>query len=750
MNKSDKYIVLKEFFGHSQFREGQENIIDAILSGRDCLGIMPTGSGKSVCYQVPALMFDGITVVVSPLISLMKDQVNSLIQSGVRAAYLNSSLSPSQYETAISNAKKGMYKIIYVAPERLCTQSFLSLARYVKISMLTIDEAHCVSQWGQDFRPSYMKIPEFLSMISYRPIISAFTATATAEVRDDIARMLELRNPFCLTTGFDRKNLYFGVMHPKDKYEQTKLIVEENKDKCGIIYCSTRKNVEMVCEKLRSDGYSATRYHAGLSDDERRKNQDDFIYDRVSVIVATNAFGMGIDKSNVSYVIHYNMPKNIESYYQEAGRAGRDGAEAKCILLYSGHDVRTNKFLIENSGENSDLDDETAAVIKKKDMLRLKAMTDYCNTSHCLREFILKYFGEKPKSVCGKCSNCSSEFEERDITIEAQKILSCIYRLHQRNLHFGSGVVAQILQGANNEKIRQYDLTTLSTYGIMKDCTQIKIRQITAFLTTEGYICEGDYSTLTLSRKSAEILMDKKTVSMRLPKEQQNSNIKKSMGETVTAFDTSLFDRLKKIRSKIASDISMPAYIIFTDSTLRDMCIKLPKNTAQLLGISGVGKAKQEKYGRFFIDEIKKYLEENPEAEQRAKDILSASENSGDILDYIKNNSERLESNNSEMTLTQLCDEMLTQLGVAADKKIVKSAVKNWLINENYLCEKIENGRTALKSTILSDEAGIQEVEKISSLNRPYTSLVFPKSAQDFIYSNINDIVDSYKNKDAC
>lgn len=742
MNQLDKYSILKEFFGHSHFREGQENIIDAILSGRDCLGIMPTGAGKSICYQVPALMFDGITVVVSPLISLMKDQVNSLIQSGVKAAYLNSSLSPAQYETAISNAKKGMYKIIYVAPERLCTQSFLSLARYVKISMLTVDEAHCVSQWGQDFRPSYMKIPEFLSMISYRPVVSAFTATATTEVRDDISRMLELKDPFCLTTGFDRKNLYFEVMHPKDKYEQTKLIVEENKDKCGIIYCSTRKNVETVCAKLCADGYNATRYHAGLSDDERRKNQDDFIFDRVPVIVATNAFGMGIDKSNVSYVIHYNMPKNIESYYQEAGRAGRDGAEAKCILLFSNNDVRTNKFLIENSSENTDLDEETAAIIKKKDMLRLKAMTDYCNTSHCLRNFILKYFGETPFfAICGKCSNCSCEFEEIDITIEAQKILSCIYRLHQRDLHFGAGVIAQILQGSNNEKIRQYDLQTLSTYGIMKDCTQIKIRQITSFLISKGYICEGEHMTLTLSRKSAEVLMDKKYVCMILPKEQ----VRKPMGETVTLYDTSLFDRLKKVRSKIASDASMPAYIIFTDSTLREMCIKLPKNTSQFLAISGVGKSKQEKYGRYFIDEIKKFLEEDPDAEQRVKDISASAENKKDVFSYLKNNADKLESKDIEMTLNQVCDDMLTQLGVAADKRIVKSAVRKWLISENYLCEKMENGYANLRSTILSAEAGIQEVEKISSFNRPYTCLVFPKAAQDFIYSNIEDIVKFHK-----
>lgn len=745
MQFNDKYSVLKEFFGHQSFRDGQEKIIDNILSGRDVLGIMPTGAGKSMCYQIPALMFDGITVVVSPLISLMKDQVNSLIQSGVRAAYLNSSLTSAQYETAVSNAKKGMYKIIYVAPERLCTQSFLSLARYVKISMLSIDEAHCVSQWGQDFRPSYMKIPEFLSLLPYRPVVSAFTATATAQVRDDIIKMLKLNEPFCLTTGFDRKNLYFGVIRPKDKYAQTKKLVEENKDKCGIIYCSTRKNVETVCARLCEDGFNATRYHAGLSDDERRKNQDDFIFDRKPVIVATNAFGMGIDKSNVSYVIHYNMPKNIESYYQEAGRAGRDGADAKCILLYSGQDVRTNKFLIENSSENPDLDDETLAQLRLKDLQRLNAMTDYCNTSHCLREYILKYFGEKPDSVCGNCSNCSCEFEEQDITVEAQKILSCIYRLHQRNLRFGSSVIAQILQGADNDKIQRFNLNTLSTYGIMKDCTQVKIRQILRFLTTEGYVCEGEFSTLTLSRKSAEILMEKKPVKMMLPKKVKENDIRSSGRTDVIPFDRELFNRLREVRAEIAKSISMPAYIVLTDASLRDMCIKKPTTSEEMLKISGVGKTKQERYGRFFIAAIKKYISEHPDESENMLNFQSGVDSKSGLLDIISANAGKLESTDEELSLTQVCDEILTQIGIAADQKIIKDAVKSWLINENYLSEEKNKGQTFLHSTILSEEAGIEEVQKISSINKPYTAIVFPKNAQDFIYSNLEEIISQYK-----
>ena len=742
---ADKFSVLHDYFGHHQFREGQESIIDSILSGRDTLGIMPTGAGKSMCYQIPALIFDGITIVVSPLISLMKDQVNSLIQSGVRAAYLNSSLSSAQYETAVANAKKGMYKIIYIAPERLCTPSFLSLARYVKISLLAVDEAHCVSQWGQDFRPSYMKIPEFLAQLPYKPALCAFTATATAQVRDDIIKMLNLNNPYCLTTGFDRKNLYFGVSHSKDKYAYTRNFVEQNKDKCGIIYCTTRKNVEQVCEKLCADGFNATRYHAGLRDEERMKNQDDFIYDRVSVIVATNAFGMGIDKSNVSYVLHYNMPKNIESYYQEAGRAGRDGNEAKCVLLYSGQDVSTNRYLIDNSGDNPELDEEERQLVRARDLKRLKVMTDYCNTSRCLREYILSYFGENKIAPCQNCSNCSTQFEEEDVTIESQKIISCVYRLLQRNLHFGGSIAAQILQGVDNTKIRQFQLNTLSTFGIMKDSTQVRIRQIIRFLTEQGYIVEGEYQTLSLSRSAAEVLSGKVKVVMRLPKTaEKESTGRKVKTDGAVAFDTVLFERLRKVRAKIAESISMPAYIVFTDSSLRDMCVRLPGSESALLDVSGVGKAKQEKYGRFFVAEIKKYLSENPDAgKMQSTDLpdLTQDKDGRKLMGFIAKNKESFESRDEELSLSQLCDEMLLQLGISADKKVIRDTIKEWLINENYLGVQIADGKKTVKTTILSEEAGIYEVEKISSINHPYMAIVYPKNAQDFIFSNLDEMI---------
>ena len=605
----NKYSVLQDFFGHSQFRNGQEQIIDSILAGCDCLGVMPTGAGKSMCYQIPALMFDGITIVVSPLISLMKDQVNSLIQSGVRAAYLNSSLTAAQYEMAISNAARGMYKIIYVAPERLMTGSFLSLASSVKISMLAVDEAHCVSQWGQDFRPSYMRIPEFLGKLPYRPIVSAFTATATAEVKADIIKMLELRDPFTITTGFDRKNLYFGVSHPHDKYSETVRIVEKYKDNCGIIYCSTRKNVESVCEKLCADGYNASRYHAGLSDEERRKNQDDFIFDRVQVMVATNAFGMGIDKSNVSYVIHYNMPKNIESYYQEAGRAGRDGGDADCIMLYSARDVNTARYFIENPDENSEISDQMRIKIIEKDFERLKMMTFYCTTSECLRAFILEYFGENPPLNCDNCGNCNTNFETTDITVDAQKIVSCVYRIRKKGRSCGKTLLAEVLYGSKLDKIKRLDLDTISTYGIMSDMSLKRIRYIIDYLIQEGYleVDEMNYRTVQPTLKTKEILNGKE-LSMKLIKEVSYTHKKDTV---LTSEEDRLFERLKKLRNRRAVMASVPAYVIFQDSTLREMCRKRPVTDSEFLNISGVGEMKKRKYGKEFMEEIQKFINEN-------------------------------------------------------------------------------------------------------------------------------------------
>ncbi|MBQ9117347.1 MAG: RecQ family ATP-dependent DNA helicase, partial [Clostridia bacterium] len=438
----DKKTILKEYFGHSEFRQGQEAVVDAIMSGRDALCVMPTGAGKSVCYQVPALAFSGITLVISPLISLMKDQVNALTQNGIRAAYLNSSLTFSQYARVIDNIRRGTYKIIYVAPERLEVPDFIDACRYIKVDLLAVDEAHCISQWGQDFRPGYLRIADFVDSLGYRPVIAAFTATATAEVKDDIEYSLKLVDPFRITTGFDRPNLKFGVVRPKHKFPTLIEIIKKHRNEAGIVYCSTRKTVEEVAEGLTEIGFSAALYHAGLPDDVRKKNQEDFVYDRVNIMVATNAFGMGIDKSNVSYVVHYNMPKDVESYYQEAGRAGRDGSDAECILIYNAGDVHTNRFLIENSEPNPELTEDQQAVLRERDHERLKQMTFYSTTNACLRNFILNYFGEKSSNYCGNCSNCLTQFIDVDITVEAQKILSCIKRTGQR---FGKKMICDIL-----------------------------------------------------------------------------------------------------------------------------------------------------------------------------------------------------------------------------------------------------------------------------------------------------------------
>jgi len=459
---------------------------------------MPTGAGKSICYQVPALLLPGVTLVISPLISLMQDQVEALTQAGVRAAYLNSTLTPAQYARALQNAESGAYKIIYAAPERLSTEGFRAVCARLKISLVAVDEAHCVSQWGQDFRPDYLRIAEFVASLSERPVVGAFTATATKAVRADMAALLELREPVRVTTGFDRPNLYFGVQAPHSKQLALLALLEERREKCGIVYCATRKAVEEVEALLRDKGFAATRYHAGLSEDERRRNQEDFVFDRRSVMVATNAFGMGIDKSNVAFVIHYNMPKNLESYYQEAGRAGRDGSPADCILLYSPQDVRTNRFLIENSEPNAELDAEMQETVQKREYDRLRQMTFYCTTADCLRAFILRYFGEQAGEYCGNCSSCAAGSAVIDATVPAQQVLSCVARTGQR---FGRAMIADVLRGSENERVLRAGLEKQSTYGLMREKKDWEVRRLLDALLVQGVLVqtEGQYPTLRLA-----------------------------------------------------------------------------------------------------------------------------------------------------------------------------------------------------------------------------------------------------------
>lgn len=606
--------ILKQYFGYDSFRPGQDELVRAILFGRDTLGIMPTGAGKSICYQVPAMLFPGLTLVISPLISLMKDQVGALVEAGVPAACINSAMSAEEFRDALYFAGRGQYKLLYVAPERLTAPSFLEFAKRVPISMVTVDEAHCISQWGQDFRPSYLKILDFLAELPERPLVSAFTATATTEVRDDIVQALGLHEPFIKTTGFDRPNLYFAVEQPTSKGTKLLQLLNERKDKSGIVYCSTRKNVEEICDLLLSRGLPATRYHAGLDPDERRENQDDFLYDRKTIMVATNAFGMGIDKSNVSFVIHYNMPKNMESYYQEAGRAGRDGQPADCILLYSGQDVRMAEFLIERSHEAEDetIDEATRQQLIARDRERLRQMTFYCTTTECLRHYILRYFGENSPLSCGHCSSCDTNFEEVDATMDARKILSCVYRLDERGRAFGKTVVSAILTGSKNEKITQFHLDTLSTYNIMPDSTAVYVRRLIDMLLERGYlIADPDrMNVLVLARTGNALMRGRGEFRVKLPKEKKPAAAKQyaALAEDV---DEKLFDALRDVRTRLAARAGVPPYVIFSNATLADMAAKQPSSEFDLLSVRGVGDAKARRYGKEFLAAIQKYRDEN-------------------------------------------------------------------------------------------------------------------------------------------
>lgn len=611
----EKTEVLKKYFGHSAFRPGQGEMIDHILAGQDCLGVMPTGAGKSMCYQIPALMLGGTSIVISPLISLMKDQVEGLRQSGVNAAFINSSLGQQEYFDVIDGAAAGLYSILYVAPERLLSDSFLNLCRRLNIPLVAVDEAHCVSHWGQDFRPSYLKIAEFVQQLPQRPVLAAFTATATDVVKQDIVRILGLRQPFSVTTGFDRANLYFEVRptEPRNKDAVLLGIIRELSGRSAIVYCSTRKNVESVCEFLQLNGVNARSYHAGLDDEERREAQEDFIFDRCSVIVATNAFGMGIDKSDVSLVVHYNMPKDLESYYQEAGRAGRDGSPARCILLYSKGDVRTAEFLIDHGHEDAELSPEEQEQVRRRDRERLKQMTFYSTTTRCLRHFILSYFGENSERQCGHCGSCNAEMDTLDITIEAQKILSCIFRLKQRGRSGGKALIAGILCGGESEQIKTGGYDTLSTYGIMKEYTQSYVREIIDFLEQQEFItADPEYHTMQLTPAADELVRSRRTLLMKRPKRAGNisalSEFKKS--PDAQQEDAGLMNRLRELRKKQAAILGVPAYVVFSDASLREMSVKKPRTIQEFLNISGVGSRKAERYGRDFIAVVEKYISE--------------------------------------------------------------------------------------------------------------------------------------------
>ena len=586
--------------------------MDSTLSGRDVLGIMPTGAGKSICFQVPALLFPGITIVVSPLISLMKDQVSALNAAGIHAAYINSSLTERQFYKAMDFARQGRYKIIYAAPERLMTESFLALAKEVPISMVAVDEAHCISQWGQDFRPSYLKIVDFIQQLPVRPVLAAYTATATKAVKENILCILGLQNPDVLVTGYDRKNLYFAVEKPKNKKEALLEYLRKNPEKSGVIYCNTRKTVEEVHQQLVQAGYPAVRYHAGLSEEEKKQNQEDFIYDAAPIMVATNAFGMGIDKSNVRFVIHYNMPKDIESYYQEAGRAGRDGEPGECILYYSGQDVKTNEFLIEQQVKNEEFGREEQEVIRERNYERLRKMTFYCFTNECLRDYILRYFGEYGGNYCGNCRSCLTEFQDVDVTEEASGILNMVVTSGQR---YGIQAVIDAVHGSDSAKVRQFGLQENSYYGVLKDRTIVRLRQILNDLLVKEYLwlTPGDYPVLKLGEKGREFLQegDRVQVFLKLPKEQEKAENKQKVQKKRAVENVKypeLFEILRQYRYQMAQKAHIPPYIIFSDKTLREMSTYLPVNREEMLEINGVGTNKYEKYGKAFENLIQDFI----------------------------------------------------------------------------------------------------------------------------------------------
>lgn len=599
--------LLKQYFGYTSFRPGQHEVIQTLLDGRDCLAIMPTGAGKSICFQLPALMMPGVTLVISPLISLMKDQVDSLVNQEIPATYINSQCTFEEAKARFAAIRAGRVKLVYISPERLENEFFTSFMQSLPISMFIIDEAHCVSQWGHDFRPSYCAIKDWIAALPKRPVVGAFTATATEKVKEDMMNLLGLEKERIFIGGFDRPNLYFRVVRTNRKLDFTLSYVQQHREDSGIIYAATRKEVDRVYEELTRRGIRAGRYHAGLSDDMRRTMQDAFTYDRLQVIVATNAFGMGIDKSNVRYVIHYQIPKNIESYYQEAGRAGRDGAPGECILLFSRQDIMIQKFLIEQSVH----DPQQQAV----EFRLLNAMVRYCEGNHCLRHYILTYFGEHPSwQRCEKCGNCDQETVEEDMTEQVRSICLCVDELKGR---FGMTMVCDILKGSQNAKVRRYGFENNSAFGMLGDFTLSEVRDMVRQCIDDGYLdqSDGKYPVVSLTADGRQALsghqriVQQKVISAEpvpeLPKRQQ----KRRAGAIDEDALRPLFDTLRAVRLELAKDERIPPFVIFSDATLWDMAALKPDSLEAMSDIKGVGSFKLHKYGRQFVSAIQSYID---------------------------------------------------------------------------------------------------------------------------------------------
>lgn len=621
--------LLKKYFGYDSFREGQLPLIESILAGQDTLAIMPTGGGKSICYQIPALMMSGVTLVVSPLISLMHDQVTSLVASGIPAAYLNSSLTLNQYRTALQRAAAGRYKIIYVAPERLLTPAFADLCSKIPISMVAVDEAHCISSWGQNFRPAYLSIRKFVKTLPRRPVLCAFTATATARVKEDIVKQLELKRPKVQVSGFDRPNLFFDVQHPKDKDQALWNFISRHRAECGIVYCITRSQTEEVAEFLESRGIRAAAYHAGLSDAKRLQTQEDFIYDRIQVIAATNAFGMGIDKSNVRFVVHYAMPQSLENYYQEAGRAGRDGLPSWCLLLYGPKDYQTNRFLIEqNQSLSKDgLSPDQQALVQNMDMVRLNRMRSYCFTEECLRTYILQYFGEDVSGQCENCSHCERGYRSQDVTKMAQIFHDELEKLPNQ---YGLSILKDYFHGSRTKKITEKGLDHQSGFGILNYLAGTDIAEYLELFCADGYLMRSldSYQTISSTEKLNRQLQENRPVKIHRLLSRQAAQKARGDFSDFTAEEKSLFEELRKTRMVLAIKNKVPPYIIFNDRTLRQMAKVMPSDSYELSGISGVGTQKMEKYGSDFLKTIhdwKQSRKNPPEAQMEIPDSDPAS-----------------------------------------------------------------------------------------------------------------------------
>ena len=709
--------VLKRYFGYDSFREGQAEVISEILNGRDTLGVMPTGAGKSLCFQIPAMILPGITLIVSPLISLMRDQVQSLVANGIPAAYINSSLTFSQSIKAMANAQAGKYKIIYTAPERLLNEDFIIFAQNADISLIAVDEAHCVSQWGHDFRPSYMDIPQFVAQLSNRPVVCAFTATATPKVRQDILYKLGLDKPFSLTTGFNRQNLHFEVKNIKEKYAALTEYLSKN-NSSGIIYCSSRKTVEQVAVKLRSDGFKAARYHAGMADDERGRAQDDFLYDRVQLIVATNAFGLGIDKSDVRFVIHYNMPKNIESYYQEAGRAGRDGAPAECVLLYSRGDIATARYLIDQ-GNNPES--------KSRDYMLLREMVNYCETGECLREFILRYFGESNPVICDNCSNCGSEGAEIDVTIPAQKILSCVNRINRTGRQYGFGVISKTLQGKEDEYLSARGLDKLPTFGIMPEDSVNFIRCVYDMLKNRGYISltDDNYQTASLTEKASEILFGGVQAFVRVKQKGMSEDAvhtgRRNTRDNVKKFEVNpkLLEALKEVRRRIADENRIPAFVVFSDASLLDMCTKHPLTEKEFLDVSGVGEVKLKRYGGEFLNALNGF---------------TRAENSAPVKFDPSLLKEHFQASSEPVPISTVADRINVALIMFDQKKTTAKALNDLMESKDSLfTEQTERG-SRRRPTAKGESEGIIWTPKTSANGVEYFQTLFDSRAQDMVF----------------